>query len=123
MCFREVTPEVFTKHHLSKATDGSGGGWRMEHRMKANATNLMEATRGQLGVAAREGAMWKARYWVWVLDTKKKFWKPMSLGWLGLGTWLAKPGSFIHGQMQESYKQKDEFALGDVGSVLECPSG
>lgn len=47
----------------------------------------------------------------------------MSLGWLGLGTWLAKPGIFIHGQMQESYKQKDEFALGDVGSVLECPSG
>lgn len=47
----------------------------------------------------------------------------MSLGWLGLDGWLAKPDSVIHGRMQESCEQKDEFALGDVGSVFECPRG
>lgn len=42
MCFQEVNPEVFTKYYPSKVTDGSGEGWKMEHKMKADATNLME---------------------------------------------------------------------------------
>lgn len=38
MCFRGGNLEMFTKHYLSKVSDGSEGVWKVKHEVKAEAT-------------------------------------------------------------------------------------